>query len=280
MRQVQLAPESASAAIVPALLLSLVLAAGHAQPVAAGLVPFTGTETTHFKLLSQAFAITVTGSGVAVVNGSAGGNHVTQLSLAGGTFAANGLLVPVTDPAIAPTIPGVMATALNGPGYFFEPTTMMGLYLNGTMPILGVAKVCFFGSSCSTAAGNLSVPLAIGAPGSAVATGAYSFTVQGAPWTSGTASLGLTAMGMTSTVKGFAHGPASAASSTVGASGVLSLVTPFFISTNLLPNQRLAGYTRLTLHFVPEPGTLVLLGSGIAGLVIFGRSRRMRTRSV
>jgi len=30
----------------------------------------------------------------------------------------------------------------------------------------------------------------------------------------------------------------------------------------------------LTLNFVPEPGTLVLLGSGIAGLVMFGRSRR------
>jgi len=29
----------------------------------------------------------------------------------------------------------------------------------------------------------------------------------------------------------------------------------------------------LSLHFVPEPGTLMLLGSGIAGLVAFGRSR-------
>jgi hypothetical protein len=29
----------------------------------------------------------------------------------------------------------------------------------------------------------------------------------------------------------------------------------------------------VSLHFVPEPGTLMLLGSGIAGLVAFGRSR-------
>ena len=32
---------------------------------------------------------------------------------------------------------------------------------------------------------------------------------------------------------------------------------------------------KLTLNFVPEPGTLLLLGSGVAGLAALGR-RRMR----
>jgi hypothetical protein len=29
----------------------------------------------------------------------------------------------------------------------------------------------------------------------------------------------------------------------------------------------------MDLHFVPEPGTLLLLGTGIAGLVLFGRTK-------
>jgi PEP-CTERM motif len=32
----------------------------------------------------------------------------------------------------------------------------------------------------------------------------------------------------------------------------------------------------LNLHFVPEPGTLVLLGAGIAGLVSYGRTRNRK----
>jgi PEP-CTERM motif len=32
----------------------------------------------------------------------------------------------------------------------------------------------------------------------------------------------------------------------------------------------------LTLNFVPEPGTLLLLGSGVAGLAILGRRRMGR----
>ncbi len=35
-------------------------------------------------------------------------------------------------------------------------------------------------------------------------------------------------------------------------------------------------FVSMTLNFVPEPGTLLLLGSGIAGLAIVGRKRMSR----
>ena len=73
---------------------------------------------------------------------------------------------------------------------------------------------------------------------------------------------------------GFQHGPASLTSSTAAASGQVRLVTPIFISTNISAISVLRGFALMTLHLVPEPGTLLLLGSGIAGLVVFGRTRR------
>jgi hypothetical protein len=62
---------------------------------------------------------------------------------------------------------------------------------------------------------------------------------------------------------GFAHGPASLTSSTAQPSGVVQLVTVSKVYTSLtgaFPEVPLIGV--LTLHFVPEPGTLLLLGSG------------------
>jgi len=88
-------------------------------------------------------------------------------------------------------------------------------------------------------------------------------TVVGAPWTTGTVQIGtVTAM--------CGRSPAS---STVAASGTVSLVSPIFISTNISPTAVVPTFGFLNMHFVPEPGTLVLLGAGIAGLVSYGRTR-------
>ena len=47
------------------------------------------------------------------------------------------------------------------------------------------------------------------------------------------------------------------------------------VVTNLTngSNLKIALFGFLTLHFIPEPGMLLLLGSGVAGLVLLGRHR-------
>ena len=58
---------------------------------------------------------------------------------------------------------------------------------------------------------------------------------------------------------------------------MLQLVTVSKVYTSLtgaFPEFPMTGI--LTLHFVPEPGTLLLLGFGVAGLALHGRRKRGR----
>jgi hypothetical protein len=74
---------------------------------------------------------------------------------------------------------------------------------------------------------------------------------------------------------GFAHGPASGTTSTAQPSGVLQVVTPNQVRTNLAlgSNVKVSILGELLIHFIPEPGALLLLGSAMIGLVLIGRSR-------
>ena len=107
-------------------------------------------------------------------------------------------------------------------------------------------------------------------------------SLEAAPWTVQTA----TAVDQTDdntgaaafhnvTLMGFAHGPASGTTSTAQPSGVLQLVTPSQVRTNLElgSSRKVAVLTELLIHFVPEPGLLMLLASGVAGLLLLGRNR-------
>lgn len=107
-------------------------------------------------------------------------------------------------------------------------------------------------------------------------------SVEAAPWTVKTA----TAVDQTDdntgaaafhnvTGMGFAHGPASGTTSTAQPSGVLQIVTPSQIRTNLAlgSSVKLSVITQLLVHFIPEPGLLLLLGSGVVGLAVLGRNR-------
>ena len=110
-------------------------------------------------------------------------------------------------------------------------------------------------------------------------------SVEAAPWTVKTA----TAVDQTDdntgaaafhnvTRMGFAHGPVSGTTSTAQPSGVLQIVTPSQIRTNLSLGSsiKLGAITELLIHFIPEPGLLLLLGSGVMGLAVLGRNRMKR----
>jgi hypothetical protein len=80
------------------------------------------------------------------------------------------------------------------------------------------------------------------------------------------------------TLKGFAHGPISLTTSTANPSGVLQLVTPAQVTTNLPfgSNAFVSSGTTIRYHFIPEPGLLLLIGSGVVGLALLGRQRMKR----
>ena len=91
-------------------------------------------------------------------------------------------------------------------------------------------------------------------------------------WTTGTASVQLsgTPLGDASAASATAMGLRSA---TPGGAGRLVAVAPVGVSTTNAGN--LPSFAVLDLTYVPEPGTLLLLGSGVAALGALG-GRRLR----
>ena len=94
----------------------------------------------------------------------------------------------------------------------------------------------------------------------------YALTAIFASWTSnGTFTLPLSGSSTSLTVMA-----TGANNLTAGGAGTLVLVTPIHIFTNQAPGG-LAAFGVLTLTYVPEPGTLLLLGAGVVALALRGR---------
>jgi len=226
-------------------------------------------------------------SGIATINNSTGYGHLNVLYLSD-PFSGT-TLVPVTDPEVtqANGIVAIQATLSGGGGTVSEISG--GGPIASTLQTEGLIKVCLYDPNCNPggflplslyqhATGSASKGLGIGGLLSIGGFGGIRISIINNPWTLGNAAAVDQTDGgnfVNYTTNGYAHGPASLTSSTGKPSGVVQFVTPSQITTNLTAgsSELLSGLSIMRLHFIPEPGMLLLLGSGVAGLVLIGRSR-------
>ncbi|MDH3211551.1 MAG: hypothetical protein OEM05_03605 [Myxococcales bacterium] len=271
------------------------LALGVASTGQAKVVDWSGTLTVDMGTLGP---ITVTGTGVGTTTGT--GDHIDSIHFGANTLSGTGV-INVTDPqqAAIVSVTGTPRLPSSGSlGGHPGPLSPNGMVLGGIM------RICLLLPGC----GNyLPVPIAYPLAGPPFTRGAgiggtatvntfskgigVKISLEFNPWTIGLASMkdvstnrtpngGLTLIPNTNatvTVQGFVHGPASGTSSTAAESGVIQWVIPNrVVTTEDPPSAKLAVPVILRLHFVPEPGMLLLLASGVGGLVMLGRSRMRR----
>ncbi|MCZ7617927.1 MAG: PEP-CTERM sorting domain-containing protein [Myxococcota bacterium] len=136
--------------------------------------------------------------------------------------------------------------------------------------IQGVANVVAYGGYVTLVAVPLTAAGVPGATFSFMGGGGSIIKFTGNGWTTGTAMITLP----TATLKGMTQSGVITAAGTnnlVGGVGQITFISPVLIRTNLAGD--LPTFAALTLTFVPEPGTLMLIGAGIAGLAVYGRRR-------
>jgi len=260
-------------------LLVLALAAGVSSVRAASASPRNWEGTLSLEVLGFA-PLAVAGGGVSSVEGPGGGALLRTLRLAASRGGIEGTaMVPITDPLVAAQgLASVRATASLGSGSVAPISGALGPppLTRRLLPVRGLAKLCLLLSACtqfvplpftqSTAAGGVK-GFGVGGLVTAGGVGALRLSIEAAPWTLYTATVHVrTAGGGTLPVytNGFVHGAGSLTGSTGLPDGSLQLVTPMQIVSN--QGHDLAAFGRLRVRFLPEPGWLVLCGSGCAGL--------------
>jgi hypothetical protein len=148
----------------------------------------------------------------------------------------------------------------------------------------GFTRVCLLTADCATnislnaTTNNGNTGLGIGGLLTVGKFGQVRISMVNGPWTLGTWSgISQTKEGNFKTVSatGWVHGAASSNSSTAAPSGAIQLIAPQQISVSGIAGNSTATtlFARLTLHFIPEPGLLLLIGAGVVGLGLLGRDR-------
>jgi hypothetical protein len=242
----------------------------------AATLAFTGTLSLQIDPRAVETAV-IHGSGVASVTDD-GSFHLLSFGVASGAFGPFTATLSDSYGTAGP----VRVTGVGNLSGSFSGLSG-GAPAAGVMGLSGLAKLCIvFDPTCSyvfvpiplSPTPALAVGLGIGGTHS-VSSGAVSVTLQHSPWHLG--AVGLTvhnensAITTLSSATGFAHGPASLTSSTAQESGTVQLVTATKAYTTLIPELPI--FATLSLHFVPEPSTLLLASAGVAGLVAASRSR-------
>lgn len=264
---------------------------GPAKPANALPLNWEGTYT---AVMGDFPDKTIEGGGVATINASNGvvGVGVETLRLA----ASRGNVMGTTTLPVDPDVDGLSGIRLDvslGTGSFANvesAANSIAPLTRKTLPVYGIARFCFLSLDCSH---FVDVPLqqgpdtGIGVGGQLFAEkGAVRISIEAAPWTLKTVTVTdhvLTGGGVNVTVatlmgRGFIHDPASNSTAEAQPSGVVQLVTPAQITTNLAfgTNEKIGWISVLKVHFVPEPGALLSLAAGVAGLVVLARTRRRR----
>jgi hypothetical protein len=260
-----------------------------------------------FTNLGRAQA-TATATGLTTVTtSSTSSSHLSTLSLAYQPGLSLNSTIPVTDPTAAP-ITSVILTSVRGrpdlPGREGAGNRIgnisgaiassggglsnAGVLSPGTIPTTGGVTICLLLAPLPPCVGQLNLLVGATSAGLQIGggvggiltiggTGTIRISVVGAPWTVKTVSaVNRTANGGFDLFaeNGFAHGPLSSTSSTAQQSGVLQIVTANHTTVVGPGDNDISGQiSRLLVHFIPEPGLLLLFGSGAVGMVLLGRKR-------
>jgi hypothetical protein len=285
----------------PSLLLGI-LAALVAVPAGATVMDAWTRYSVQFTNLGRAGAAD-TAIGVQTITTTGGGTHLQTMIQGSVPGLSLSTTIPVTDPVVSnggiveviltsvrarPDLTGQEGFGATLGNISGALASTAGGLAPRTVPNDGTVRICLVLTGCGgfflpldvggTSIGGKAIGIGVGGILTIGGTNTIMISVIGAPYTvktitafNRTADLGLD----TYQENGFAHGPASATSSTGQTSGVIQVVTANHITTSGVPgNSDISGvFTRTLVHYVPEPGMMLLLGAGSVGMALLGTRR-------